>query len=231
MNIFNRASHLLALSIYNQIDANEDLLCYSPENLPENIIPENQYILRMMVCCPEYGLQIPPELNWLSATIHQTIAIQKHKFKLHPYIYVTVRCGPVKTKTDDVWHVDGFSMKIPHTPEQNYIWADSEPTEILKQRIDIPSDFDPAKHNLHSWFQRNANETNAISAPAKKLLVIDPYIVHRRPVSSNGGVRKMFRISHIPIEIKDDTNTTNSLFPVKRYNNIDIRKQLIEYDK
>lgn len=227
MNIFQRAKQLLSLDIFNDRSIAGTEIALNTDTLNE--IPENQYILRMMVSCPKYGLQIPPELNWLKKTIEQTIEFQK-QFVLHPFIYVTVRCGLVRSVTDDKWHVDGFSMRIPHTPEQNYIYTDSNPTEILHQHIPIPFGFDPLKHNLHSWFQKNAIESNVAVAPSKKLLVIDPYIVHRRPVGSAGIMRKMFRISHVPIEIKDDTNTRNPLMPDVKYGTLDFRQKLVDFE-
>lgn len=229
MNIFERAHYNLSLSNFNDNDIVGSEISFNPTELDESQIPDNQYVLRMMVCHPNYGLQIPEELNWLKNTILQTIEFQK-RFVKHAFIYVTVRCGLVKSVTDDQWHVDGFSMRIPHTPEQNYIYTDFSPTEILRQHIQIPVGFDPFKHNLHSWFQKNANNENAVTAESKKILVIDPYIIHRRPPQTSGVVRKMFRISHVPIEIKDDANTRNPLMPEIKYGNVDFRHSLVDFN-
>ena len=120
-------------------------------------------------------------------------------------------------------------MRVAHRPEQNYIWTDVNPTEVLLQKFDIPVDFDPFKHNLHKYFQDNGREELTMTLRPKHLALIDPYIVHRRPQIPLGTQRCFFRISFIPIEIEDDTCMQNPLLPSKIYNREDIRNTLIPY--
>lgn len=224
MDLFTRAVNNLSLSVYQNADQ-------SVMEMSETTVkpPDDQYILRMLIKSPETsGFVIPDELEWLRNTILSAETVQ-NIIRPRPYVYVTVRCGEVRTKTDDEWHVDGFSMRVTHQPETNYIWSDCYPTEVLNQKFAIPNDFDPMKHNLHSYFQKYAKEENVRVLRAQHVAIIDPYIVHRRPKVPVGVKRKFFRISFIPIEIEDDTCMQNPLLPKKVYNRSDIRERLIPY--
>ena len=143
--------------------------------------------------------------------------------------YVTVRNGLVTSKTDDVWHVDGFSMRTPHVPEQNYLLTNSFGTQVLDQKIAVPEDFDAFKHNIHQYFQTVADERNTRTLDIDTVHCIDPYVVHRRNLQSENGYRKFIRISAIPIEIEDDTCVRNPLLPLKVYGRRDIRLNLVDY--
>lgn len=226
MNIFQRCNNLLDPSIFEK--ATGEILQAQHDNL---VVPDDQYILRMLVKSPETEgkFWIPTELDWLGETIKQSSILQEHAFRPQPYVYVTVRSGIVRSVTDDEWHVDGFSMRVPHVPEQNYIWSDCYPTEVLDQQFVIPEDFDPLKHNIHTFFQDRADASNIKTLKEKHIAFIDPYIVHRRPTVPVGTKRCFFRISFVPIEIEDDTCTPNPLMPKKVYNRTDIRKTLVRY--
>jgi len=220
--MFNRAKRLLNLKDYaNHI---------SPIDCGEiNLQPPyvRQYVLRMMVR-GLYGSQIvlPDSLLWLKDTIEYCDGIQKKHGIHHQFIYITVRHGLVTSTNDDTWHVDGFSMRYEHLPEQNYIYSNVSGTEILRQGFDIPDDFDPEKHHIHQYFQDHA-KGESYALPVNRLFVIDPYIVHRRPNVS--GQRTFVRISFVPIEIEDDTCEKNPLMPSRTYNREDVRKTLRRY--
>lgn len=193
---------------------------------------EEQYILRMMVRTPtSQGFKIPEELDWLLPAISLTNSLQEKKMGIfNPYVYITVRHGNVKSVTDDLWHVDGFSMRVPHIPEQNYIWASNFGTEVLEQMLNLPEDFDPMRHNIHQYFQDVADEKNVVDLANDTIYRIDPHVIHRRPVIAPGTMRTFFRISYVPIEIEDDTCTVNPLIPrIKPYGREDIRKRLDRY--
>jgi hypothetical protein len=223
MQITERSTHNLNLSFFGKVDN-------SPIDLGEYHIdcPKDQYILRMMIKHPDYGFKIPSELKWLEPAIYKCTEIQLANFVDHPFIYVTVRSGVVHSETDDLWHVDGFSMKITHAPEQNYIWVDSYPTEILRQNIQLDSKFDPLKHNIHWYFQDQADDSNVETLKENHIYVIDPYIIHRRPKLKQIQ-RSFIRISFVPVEIQDDTCMQNPLFPEAKYNTWDIREKLLRF--
>ena len=224
MNIFERAKHLLSLKLYQTNTFELPAIAWPM------LTPKNQYILRMLIKSPDLETwAIPEELQWLENTVKYCARFQDQHFSTHSFVYVTVRSGKVLSVTDDIWHVDGFSKKISHIPEQNYIWTDTNPTEVLDQNFTIPKDFDPSKHNLHDYFQKQANNQNIRTLSPNTLYTIDPYIIHRRPLVSNNTERCFFRISFVPIEIQDDTNTHNPLLKRKYYNNKDIRKILQSY--
>lgn len=221
---FTRAKDLLDLKYFNE-DIKPVVMGTSDAHCPE----DKQYILRMMVRSPESdGFQIPEELNWLRHTIESLDNFQKENQLNNPYVYVTVRHGLVSSETDDEWHVDGFSMRVPRVPEQNYICSSVSPTEFVSQPIRIPDDFDPFIHNLHHFLQDNITAT-PYSGEENRIYLIDPYCIHRRPTTTKGQLRTFWRISFIPIEIEDDTCNQNPLMPEKTYNRTDIRNQLVRY--
>lgn len=188
LSIQERAKLLLNLSVFK--DTEQSIRALYHKVAP----PAEQYILRMMVKSPwSNGFQIPPELEWLRGTIEQCARVQENEFIDHPFVYVTVRCGEVKSTTDDEWHVDGFSMRVPHLPEQNYIWSNCYPTEALLQRFEFPADFDPLKHNVHQFFQDRANDELIVTLKTNRLYVLDPYLVHRRPVIPCGVLSDFIR--------------------------------------
>ena len=174
---------------------------------------DNQYILRMCVSTDGVNYLIPDELKWLKplfieALTHQMNAVDVEK----KFCYITVRHGLVTSVTDDEWHVDGFSTKIEHVPEQNYIWTNRIPTEYTNVSIKFPEDFDPLTHNINYYLQDNITE-EVKQCKENVLYCMDPYILHRRPSVSTGTKRTFVRISFVPIMIDDVNNTQNPLLP------------------
>lgn len=191
---------------------------------------ERQYVLRMMVRSDVLPLSIPPELDWIAPMIRKLDKHQKAHGLRNPFVYVTIRHGLVTSETDDAWHVDGFSMRKPHTPEQNYICVEGEdPTQFLLKKWDLPDTFDPFVHNIHHYFRDFGGDGLTVSGFPGVIYAIDPYCVHRRPTVTVGKMRTFWRISFVPIEIEDDTCTPNPLFPPKVYGNADIRKTLVAW--
>lgn len=220
------------LSLANYSKGSKPLRIRSMPNGEEGFsTPPDQRVLRMLVRRPGQEYMLPPELKWLDGPLRIAIASQQ-SFGLYKdrFIYVTVRIGKVITKTDDVWHVDGFSMRQAQLPEQNYVWCDHTPTEYLDQVIPLPDKFDPSVHNIHTFFQDHANYSEVRSLEAEAMYLIDPYFIHRRPPLIHRSVRRaFFRISFIQVEIEDDTCQQNPLLPSGPYHREDIRKTLIRY--
>lgn len=218
----------VALSPTNTFGFSAEKIATITPNLPR----EEQYVLRMMIKAPWVdGYKIPKELEWLRSTIELCEKNQKQMGLNQPFVYITVRHGIVKSVNDDVWHVDGFSMKgAPHIPEQNYIFCSNTGTEVLNQKVTLPEDFDPFKHNIHLYFQDVAREDSPIETLESNVLyAIDPYVIHRRPQTTFGTERTFFRISFIPLEIESDTCMVNPLIlRDKPYNRKDIRDFLLE---
>lgn len=196
---------------------------------------ERQYILRMPIKRPFDSIKLPFNLFWCRELIANAEGFQNYLNIIQPFCYLTIRYGLVESENDDMWHVDGFSTNITHLPEQNYIWTNVYPTEYIKQKFLFPSDFNPKVHNIHSYFQQNINKSTKIETfIPHSLYMIDPYIIHRRPIVPNGIIRTFVRISFTPIEIMDDNNTINPLIPIPKYNRDgikDFRNKLIDYKK
>jgi hypothetical protein len=175
---------------------------------------KEQHLLRLLVEEPYSGLKVPEEFQWTLPIIKEAKRNQKRIGVKHPFVYLTIRHGIVKSEGDDVWHTDGFSMRFTHVPEQNYIWVDHTPTEFATKRIDIPSDFNPNFHNLHLFLQDILSDDDVAStANEGAIYAIDPYVVHRRPKSTFGKQRTFVRVSFTPIEIVDKNNAFNPEIP------------------
>lgn len=212
MNIVERAKQMLSLDLYNH--RNEPAFAGLVQiNVPE----EEQFILRMLIQRPLLGGQfIPKEYRWVNPILEKAYEYQRKVVGIiHPYVYLTIRHGIVATEKDDEWHVDGFSMKINHLPEQNYIWSNTISTEYLIKPIQFHPRFDPFEHNVHYYIQ---DSLSVLDKPHKMIqnnvYCIDPYVIHRRPKEATGKQRTFVRVSFCPIEIMDDNNTQNPLFPV-----------------
>lgn len=193
---------------------------------------ERQYVLRMLVYRPLHGWALPADMEWLRPLLNAATAYQLEN--IGPYsdrfIYVTIRHGEVTSVSDDVWHVDGFSLRFPHVPEQNYIWASNNPMEVCSLPIDIPKDFDGMKHNIHQLFQDVIPADYVpLVMPEKTLVAVDTYHIHRRPPAIAGMMRTMVRISFVPIQIETDDCQQNPAFPVETFNRSDIRERLTRY--
>lgn len=227
MNIWDRAKRNISTKMYAVADPLPIVLPNWPAPTP---LTERQYILRMMLRRPGTKLVIPPELEWIESWIQGADRNQYKVFQRKlAYCYITVRHGICTSVTDDVWHVDGFSMRKRHVPEQNYLYTDVYPTEFLDQKFAVPNDFDPLKHNIQQFFQDRANSERVWSPPPKCWVLMDPYNVHRRPFIAEGQQRTMVRITFVPIEIEDDACTPNPLLPTRVYGNKDFRLKLRQY--
>ncbi len=175
---------------------------------------EPQFVLRMPIQVPEKeGLYIPSNLLWLESFINECQYSQNTIRVHHGFVYITVRHGPMWTTTDDLWHVDGFSMRIPHSPEQDYTWVDCHPTEALLQPQRLPKSFHPLRHNVHHYFQDAADQSNRMTLESGRCYLMDPQVIHRRPQIPKGLWRTFVRASFVPIPIRDNTNTCNPLLP------------------
>tara|TARA_R110000851_G_scaffold47424_1_gene115014 strand:- start:7895 stop:8605 length:711 start_codon:yes stop_codon:yes gene_type:complete len=231
--IKDRAFMALNLGQYDDLNR-PDVVC---EKVLGAIPKEDVNVLRMLIKKP-FGLySLPRELSWVTHLIASAVQHQSKIGVTQPFCYLTIRSGEVKSVTDDEWHVDGFSQTITHLPEQNYIWTNKVPTEFLNgYPIKIPRDFDSSRHNIHKFFQKDIEAYDGKlpieTFEPETLYCVDPYIIHRRPASSNGMLNRTFvRISFTPIEIEDVNNTLNPLLSTDytRDGVKEIRDKLVEY--
>ncbi len=230
-HLLERSRHALDLKWFRRMDRMKTLDFGDINDLMHPKDP--QYVLRMPIITPRSnGLQLPIELYWLKGFIHRVSAIQRHTVGIsHPYCYVTVRYGPVTSETDDQWHVDGYTARISHLPEQNYIRCNRLATECFDQTVKFPKDFDPLIHNMSTYFEKVFNG-RIQKLNAGSIYLIDPYVIHRRPRITDGQFRSFIRISFVPTEIIDDNFTPNPLIPIEEYGRDavkDFRDKLISY--
>ena len=226
-SIKDRAFKALNLRQYNEL--NLPLEVGAIELTPP---AERQYILRCLIKRTFEELALPDFLEWCRPAVEAAFKNQEDLGIRHPFCYITVRHGLVTSTTDDVWHVDGFSMNITHLPEQNYVWASHTATEYVAKKIDFPSDFNPSKHNIHLYIQDNITSEDKVEvAKPKTLYCFDAYVIHKRPQITEDVERTFVRISFTPIEISDINNTQNPLLPTNytRDGITAFRDKLIKY--
>jgi len=211
MSIQERATRL--------VNTKEFSRCPLPEKVCkiDNLSPpKDQYILRMCIKFNNGDIQLPDSLSWVEPLLEKALLSQQQKGIDHPFIYITVRNGKVKSQTDDQWHLDGFSTRIEHTPEQNYIYTNKYCTEYVKQSVDVPKDLDPLVYNMNTFLDKFVKPVNVLQCEENTLYCVDPYVLHRRPSNIPKNFERVFvRISFVPIEIDDINNTVNPLLPVK----------------
>lgn len=222
--IKKRSSELVSLNGFRDAGIPEEF-GYLELQCPE----DRQYILRMVVRVEGKEYLFPPQFDWLRPMFDVSLSNQKALGVDHPFCYITVRHGIVNSEADDEWHVDGFSMRIPHVPEQNYVWCSKVGTEYAYTDVYFPTDFDPLVHNVHTFLERFvSNEIG--TCKEKTVYCLDPYLLHRRPARTNGIFRTFVRVSFVPIEIDDFNNTQNPLLP-REYNRdgLEYRRTLKTY--
>lgn len=177
---------------------------------------ERQYVLRCPIKIPGSRLLIPQDMLWCEPMIDSALRYQHDVVGIeHPFAYLTIRHGEVSSQTDDEWHVDGFSMKVPHIPEQNYVWVNTEPTECAAIGLNIPQDFDPLRHSVQFLAQDSIAQNSQVileTLEPEVIYAMDPYVIHRRPETTAGETRTFVRLSLTPIAIDDRNNATNPLF-------------------
>lgn len=227
MKAKDRARQILGLDLFRYKNKIEKTGQYDL-----NCPVDDQYILRMIVKVPHEEFKIPQELEWAKQMILDAASNQESMGIRHPFCYVTVRHGIVRTENDDKWHTDGFSTAISHLPEQNYIISNCYPTEYVEKAFYFPEDFNPDIHNVHLFFNDYIKESDIKLAEPNTMYLLDPYIVHRRSNEiPDNTMRTFVRISFTPIEIMDDNNTPNPLLPMRKYNRdgVIIRNKLQKY--
>lgn len=212
MSIQDRSIRLVNTKEFRNNPLPEKVYTFS-KTLPH---PKDQYILRMCVKFNNSAIHLPDYLEWIRPLFNKALISQKQKGVDHPFIYITVRNGRVKSKTDDHWHLDGFSTRKEHTPEQNYIYTNKYCTEYVKQSVEVPEELDPKVYNMNTFLSNFVKEDNVLQCEENTLYCIDPYVLHRRPNNVPEDFERVFvRISFVPIEIDDVNNTINPLMPIR----------------
>jgi hypothetical protein len=218
MSVKDRARRALSLEEFDSFGA------IYPEPVEKIILEcpwDHQMVLRTLIQEPFGEITLHDNLQWTKPIIDAAVKNQKNMGINHPFIYLTVRHGLVNTEKDDEWHTDGFSMRISHLPEQNYVWVNSRPTQYVVKNFAFPKDFDPCRHNVHQFFADNISEDDQIqTAEPYTVYCLDPYVVHRRPKMPDNVMRTFVRVSFTPIPIMDKNNTTN-IYLGNRYQEYD----------
>ena len=184
------------------------------------------FILRLPIKIPGTDWRLPVELDWLAKFVEDCASYQQNFDDfLNRYFYLTVRSGPVSSQNDERFHVDGFQgALVPrHLPEQNYLWTSTDPTLFAIQPY-FCEDLDPAKHNIHDFFDRHTDRRQVWSGLPGGVYLFDPYHVHARPAVV--GWRTVERLTALTVEIRDDTNTRNPALQMPAYGKPDPRNHL-----
>ena len=137
--------------------------------------------------------------------------------------YITIRHGMPTSKTDDEWHFDGASFRVELIPERNYIWINHTPTEYKTGHLNIPSDFDPCKHNLFLFASAQLEQAEIKTVQCKQWYLLNPFCLHRRSPNTPAISRTFIRIAFTDVEGRDINNTPNSLLPTPAFGRDPVR--------
>lgn len=184
-----------------------------------------QMVLRVLVR-PKYQekFRIPKTLEWLTGCIKALSDQDRAMTGIHDsWCYVTVRSGPLSSKTDDEWHFDGASFRTDIIPERNYIWVDKYPMEYKVGRLQFPADFDPVRHNLFTYAARCLDGTPHQASKPKTWYMLSPFCLHRRAFVPDGSPRTFVRIAFTDVEGRDINNTQNPLLPTNAFGRDPVR--------
>ena len=223
---------ICTLSDFETLDAPERLEICNPSWVAP--MPVEQHVLRMLVK-PKYGkFSIPEELNGLRDWIFFLYGYDSEMSQIeNSWCYVTVRHGIPWSERDDEWHFDGVSFRTELIPDRNYIWVNRAPTQFKTGSLTIPSDFDPAKYNFHTFAAKQLEHNVIQEIEAQSWYYLSQFCLHRRqPDMDKTTSRTFIRISFTDIEIRDEMNTQNPLLPTDAYGRNPVksfRNQLIDY--
>lgn len=170
-----------------------------------------QGVLRMLVRYRDGELQLPEELEWVRPLIIAADKVMLDNGLVMPFTYVTVRHNFETDHTDEDWHVDGFSLRVSHIPEQNFLWSNTGGTLFTGKRVLVADNFNAMKHNINTSVKFIGTGAD-ISAAPNGVYSFDPYVFHKAPPYTGKG-RTFVRISYTAIEIDDVNNTPNPLLP------------------
>jgi hypothetical protein len=132
-----------------------------------------------MPLCQEDVWQIPAQLTQLKPFIDACRKYQATYLSVHNYWYLTCRFEEANQRSS-LWHVDGFSQRYEHVPETNYVWCPEDATCVYDQPIQFPPDFDGTKHRLYRFVEQHVkgNMFHVKQLSAKKVFLLDPYVIH-----------------------------------------------------
>jgi hypothetical protein len=177
------------------------------------------------------NFQLPDYLLWLEKFVIECLNHESKINSCRKLGYLTIRSGPVITKTDDQWHTDGFSTKICCKPQLSYFWSDRYPTQYVEFPFELPKDFNPLKHNLFSYL----NNVLPINQEVKQVGIqsinlFDPYVIHRRQPGISNKIRTFIRYTASEIYIPDINLTQNHLLSnPQTTNGVAFRNTLLDY--
>lgn len=138
---------------------------------------------------PHGALIVPHNLRQFFPIIDAVLADEPDRFD-DEYVYITAKTLFVAGDyigNRPGWHTDGFG-----TDDLNYIWSDHAPTEFYAgQKFDLPGACDDAMARM----EEQARDANLTTYPAKTLLKLDPFVVHRSPVAFDAGMRSFVKVS------------------------------------
>lgn len=175
-----------------------------------SIIAEQRILRQLISIDGGETQQFNTDLLWALPAINMAVDNQVKLRSSNPFVYVTVRRGVATSTHDCEWHVDGYSKRIPHRPEDNYVWCDSYPMQAWVGKLYVPSSFDGLRHNINWLFQDQIAKSvgdHIVVTEANALYWFNPYIVHRRNPQATGQFRTMVRVSFTPVPIMDKNNT------------------------
>jgi hypothetical protein len=227
-NLLDRALQNINLKYFNQSNSPEYIT-----NLDINIPNDPFYIRNMLIFdrSQSADLQLPDNLIWVLKFVKECLAYESIIRSPRKLGYLTIRSGPVITRTDDQWHTDGFSTRVICLPQLSYFWSNKYPTQYVEYPFELPEDFDPLKHNLFKYIEKTLSTNQEVKkVSSHSINLFDPYVIHRRQPNISNEIRAFVRYTSSEIYIPDINLTQNHLLLNPRTTNgVAFRNTLLDY--
>jgi hypothetical protein len=166
--------------------------------------PEFMFYQYLPIRMPESGLQIPKNLRCFEPLI-EAIALFDGWLP-DDYVYLTAKkmfVSPGCSVNRPGWHLDGFG-----TPDINYIWCDSIPTEFCFQPFNLSDEHELSLIEM----EKQAHPENIRTYPIGTLLRLDRRVVHRVGTCKEPCYRTFAKISISKNRYNLKGNAHNYLF-------------------
>lgn len=168
-------------------------------------------VLDMPIYMPDQGWRIPEQLKQFKDVIDLTESNEGlYGYKDTHYVYITVDQKIVQagsTGRRKGLHTDAYGGEIGEEVTHTYILSDVMPTKFYTDNFPISS-LDCQK-SLEE-FKLYAN--NPVYYPCKQVLLLDPYVVHESPYTTEDTKRTFVKISYSRKKYNRGGNTMNELF-------------------
>lgn len=163
---------------------------------------EMLFVQYLPIVFPHEALKLPPNLECFASLVQAVLPLVGND----DYLYITAKMGYSSNNCSfnrEGWHSDGFG-----TPDLNFIWSDSSPTEFCIQEFDLSQDCSVSMVEM----QQQVRSENVITYSDCTLLQLDSSVIHRVNPVQQDGPRTFCKLSISKEKYNLKGNAHNYLF-------------------